>query len=340
MSWKICIRVISVFLCLAMIFLWSSSSSARRSSHARHSKKKIHKVFRAKKAARHEEKSAIVTTPISDVFARNSQKSERVTQILLGDEFVVVTENNDWAYGYIPSQKGYRGWISKENILFSPETSLFKNRTFVRVKNARARVTFKDGSFLNVYAGTRLPLLNKGKRRYEVVMPGGSAGYLAVGAALIENENPAKEVTARDILQASKFYGSDYKWGGISRGGMDCSGFVYTAFRLNGIYLKRDSYMQAEDGQAVPIDKLEAGDLVFFKSKRAHRINHVGIYIGNGNFIHSSRGRSGVAVSSLSEGYFRNNFVCARRVLNHPENAVQIGKDKEPSVKQKPKNET
>jgi cell wall-associated NlpC family hydrolase len=340
MSRKVGIKITSIVLCLAVIFLWSSASSARRSSHARHSKQKIHKVVRVKKAAGHEEKSAIVTTPSSDVFARDSQESERVTQVLLGDEFVVVTEDKDWAYGYIPSQKGYRGWIRKDNILFSTKNSPFKNRTFVRVENARARITFRDGSFLNVYAGTRLPLLNKDNRRYEVAMPGGSVGYLAEGAALIENEHPETKVTAKDILRASKFYGSDYKWGGITRGGMDCSGFVYTAFRLNGIFLKRDSYMQAEDGLDVPMDKLEAGDLVFFKSKRANRINHVGIYIGNGNFIHSSRGRSGVAVSSLSEQYFKNNFACARRVLNHADNAVPMMKDMEPSVKQTPKNES
>jgi cell wall-associated NlpC family hydrolase len=306
----------------------------------KHPKTKIEKTVSASKTSISEERSAIVTTPSSDVFARNSQESERVTQVLLGDEFVVTREDKDWAYGHIPSQKGYRGWIRKENILFSAENSPFKNRTFVRVENARARITFMDGSFINVYAGTRLPLLNNDGRHYEVAMPDGSTGYLAEGAALIENEHPEEEVTAKDILQAAKFYGSDYKWGGITRGGMDCSGFVYTAFRLNGIFLKRDSYMQAEDGLDVPMDKLEAGDLVFFKSKRANRISHVGIYIGNGNFIHSSRGRSGVAVSSLSEEYFKNNFACARRVLNHPDNADQMRKDTEQPVKQAPKNET
>ncbi len=292
------------------------------------------------KADCRKERSAIVSTPSSDVFSRNSKESERVTEVLLGDEFRVTKEDKDWAYGYIPSQKGYSGWIRKEDISFSPALSAAKDKPFVRVKNAKARITFRDGSFLNVYAGTRLPLLSKDTRRYEVVVPDGSTGYLPAEAAWIENELHAKEVTAADILQASKFHGSDYKWGGITSGGMDCSGFVYTAFRLNGIYLKRDSYLQAEEGADVPIDELKAGDLVFFKPARASRITHVGIYIGDGNFIHSSRGKRGVAVSSLSDGHFKNDFAGARRVLNSIGDTIEGRKDRERAPGPQNKSET
>jgi cell wall-associated NlpC family hydrolase len=330
-----------IFLCLAVVFLWSSFASAGSPSRtAKYQKKKVGKAVSADKTDGYKERSATVNMPSSDVFSRNSRESERVTEVLLGDEFRVLREDKDWAYGYIPSQKGYRGWIRKDHISFSSENSSLKDKTFVQVRNAKARITFRDGSFLNVYAGTRLPLLNKDNKRYEVVVPDGSTGYLPLEAAWIENERIGKEVTAKDILQASKFHGSDYKWGGITTGGMDCSGFVYTAFRLNGIYLKRDSYLQAEEGLDVPIDELRAGDLVFFKSEKANRITHVGIYIGDGNFIHSSRGKKGVAVSSLSDERFLNNFAGARRVLNHPDNAVQTRQDKDRAPRPQNKNET
>jgi cell wall-associated NlpC family hydrolase len=326
-------------LFLAAVFL--SFSLAHAGKHARQTKypkKRVDKSVSVGKPVSYEEKSARVNVSSSDVFSRNSQESERVTEVLLGDEFRVVREDEEWAYGYIPSQKGYRGWLRKEDLSFSSDNAPFKS--FVQVKNAKARITFRDGSFLNVYAGTRLPLLSKDNRRYEVAVPDGSTGYLPVEAAWVENERFGKVITPEDILQASKFYGSDYKWGGITAGGMDCSGFVYTAFRLNGIYLKRDSYLQAEEGSDVPIDQLQTGDLVFFKSEKADRITHVGIYTGNGNFIHSSRGKKGVSVSSLSDEHFRRNFAGARRILTHFDNAVQMRPDKEQHPRPLNKNET
>lgn len=330
-----------VVLCLLAIFIWSSLASADKPARkAKYSKKKAEKTVSADNPAGYKERSATVIMPSSDVFSRNSRESERVTEVLLGDEFRVIKEDKEWAYGYIPSQKDYRGWIRKDTISFSPVNSPVKDNTFIQVKNAKARITFRDGSFINVYAGTRLPLLNKDNRRYEVIVPDGSTGYLPVEAAWMESDRAGKEVTAEDILQAAKFHGSDYRWGGITTGGMDCSGFVYTAFRLNGIYLKRDSYLQAEEGLDVPIGELKAGDLVFFKSEKANRITHVGIYIGNGNFIHSSKGRRGVAVSSLSDDHFRNNFAGARRVLNRLDSVIQMKQNKERAPGPQNKNET
>jgi len=330
-----------IVLFLAAVFLsFSIAYADKHTRQAKYPKKRVDKSVGVGKPVSYEEKSARVNVSSSDVFSRNSQESERVTEVLLGDEFRVVREEKEWAYGYIPSQKGYRGWLRKDNLSFSSDNAPFKDKSFVQVKNAKARITFRDGSFLNVYAGTRLPLLSKDNRRYEVVVPDGSTGYLPVEAARVENERFGKEITPEDILQASKFYGSDYKWGGITAGGMDCSGFVYTAFRLNGIYLKRDSYLQAEEGSDVPIDQLQTGDLVFFKSEKADRITHVGIYTGNGNFIHSSRGKKGVSVSSLSDEHFRKNFAGARRILIHTDNAVQIRPDEEQHPRPPNKNET
>lgn len=330
-----------IVLFLAAVFLsFSLAYAGKHVRQAKYPKKRVDKSVSVGKPVSYEEKSSRVSVSSSDVFSRNSQESERVTEVLLGDEFRVVREDKEWAYGYIPSQKGYRGWLRKEDLSFSSDNAPFKDKSFVQVKNAKARITFRDGSFLNVYAGTRLPLLSKDNRRYEVVVPDGSTGYLPVEAAWVENERLGKEITPEDILQASKFYGSDYKWGGITAGGMDCSGFVYTAFRLNGIYLKRDSYLQAEEGSDVPIDQLRTGDLVFFKSEKADRITHVGIYTGNGNFIHSSRGKKGVSVSSLSDEHFRKNFAGARRILTHFDNAVQMRPDKEQHPRPLDKNET
>jgi len=314
-------RIFSFFLCLAVIFLGSQTlpaASKDQPSRKASSSKKTSQNSRnvKKKAVEPVEKAAIVNVPSADVFASDSTTSERVSEVLLGDEIRVLKESAEWVYVTIPSQKNYGGWIMKKNVSFSTDGAPFRDKSFVSVKNAKTRLIFSDGSYLNVYAGTRLPVVHKNGGRYEVIIPDGSTGFLPAESAWLDDELAGRELTTRDILDAAKFRGSEYKWGGITSGGMDCSGFVYTVFRIHGILLKRDSYLQAEEGEIVPPDELKVGDLVFFKSAKSGRINHVGIYIGGGDFIHSSRSKQGVAVSSLSDEMYKKSFVAARRVMN------------------------
>ena len=120
------------------------------------------------------------------------------------------------------------------------------------------------------------------------------------------------------IKKALSFKGTRYKTGGTTRSGMDCSGLVYTSFKSVNITLPRRSIDQSSKGKKIPVSKISKGDLVFFKTGRKNRINHVGLVVsikgGEVKFIHSSSSR-GVMVSSLREGYWKKAFVLARRVL-------------------------
>lgn len=108
--------------------------------------------------------------------------------------------------------------------------------------------------------------------------------------------------------------GTRYRLGGLSKGGIDCSGFVYLTFldRL-GIELPRSTHFQSEKGREVARNQLQTGDLVFF---RTGRYNHVGIYLEDGKFMHSST-KTGVRISSLSNGYWQRTYWKAKR-LNLP----------------------
>jgi cell wall-associated NlpC family hydrolase len=286
----------SIIFIFALICLSAASGNASRDGSGR-------------------ERTAIVNVPRAEVFAKNSGKSERVTEMLLGDVFKVTREVGDWAFGYIPSQKGYKGWISKTSVFFPIADSPFEDKSLINVRTTSTRIFFRDGSFIDVFAGTRLPLRREKDGQYEVILPDGSMGFLSPDAGWIENENFGKEATPENVLSAARLFVCSYKWGGITVDGMDCSGFVYTVFRINGVYLKRDSYMQAEEGSSVSPNELTPGDLVFFHTRKGKRISHVGIYIGDGKFIHSSRSKKGISVSSLSEDFFRKSFAAARRVL-------------------------
>lgn len=115
------------------------------------------------------------------------------------------------------------------------------------------------------------------------------------------------------ISSAKDLLGTRYVWGGTSRGGFDCSGFVGYVMRKAGVSLPRTSAAQAKVGTYVPRSSLQKGDLVFFNT-RGSRISHVGIYIGNGNFIHASSGGGRVRIDALSKAYYNTRFVTARRV--------------------------
>lgn len=128
---------------------------------------------------------------------------------------------------------------------------------------------------------------------------------------------PKSEGRVRDVLQrALALLGTPYRWGGSSPdSGFDCSGLVGYVFRnAIGIELPRVSREMAKTGAPVA-DRasLAAGDLVFF-SRRGGEVDHVGIYVGEGNFVHAPRTGRDVTVSSLDSGYWSEKFLKARRV--------------------------
>lgn len=114
--------------------------------------------------------------------------------------------------------------------------------------------------------------------------------------------------------QLRNWRGTPYRYGGMSRGGVDCSGFVLMTFRDRfDLQLPRETRKQAELGTEIDKDDLLPGDLVFFKTGSGESGLHVGIYDTDNQFIHASTSR-GVMRSSLDNVYWRKNFWQARRI--------------------------
>ena len=112
---------------------------------------------------------------------------------------------------------------------------------------------------------------------------------------------------------ACQFVGSRYVWGGTTPDGFDCSGLVYYVYKQFGYTLNRVAADQATNGRHVEPSELQPGDLLCFYSGSSY-IGHVGIYIGNGQFVHASNSTTGVIISDLA-GYYVSRGYEARRII-------------------------
>ncbi|MBW1934872.1 MAG: C40 family peptidase [Deltaproteobacteria bacterium] len=135
---------------------------------------------------------------------------------------------------------------------------------------------------------------------------------------ILSHERKSSEKFLRQAIvqRARSFLGLPYRWGGSSpREGFDCSGLAMAVYRLNGLNLPRSSNQQFNAGTPVRIDELSKGDLVFFDTSGREGVSHVGIYEGNGKFIHApGRGKT-IREDFLSNKYYKNRYAGARSYL-------------------------
>lgn len=125
------------------------------------------------------------------------------------------------------------------------------------------------------------------------------------------------EVDKQKLLEDAQYFkGGKYVWGGTTPEGFDCSGYVQYLYRKHNVNLPRTAWGQSQKGDAVDINHLQKGDLLFFLTDKTRGIpvTHVGIYIGDGQFIHAASKTKGIIISPIHEGSYAQTFVSARRV--------------------------
>lgn len=262
------------------------------------------------------QREARVAVPVASVYAAPSQTAERVTQALLWERVLVVKQQGVWSRVVLPDQyrtpQGYPGWMLTRHLALDTARSEIQVVT-VQVPRADIRVRPEPGAAVaaTAYFSSDLPWTRCLDGWYEVRVPGRTAlGW--VRAADVVDGHLAADGGAL-IATASRLKGTPYLWGGMCRLGIDCSGFVYTVYKVHGYLLPRDADQQYQVGTAVARDQLQPGDLVFFGSG-PERITHVGIYMGDDQFIDAS-GSRGVAVSRLVDDRVVDAYVGARRIF-------------------------
>jgi hypothetical protein len=255
--------------------------------------------------------NARVTINLLDMRSKSDHSAERVNQIFFDEPIRVLSKRSGFAH--VVQDDGYQGWVDERFV--RPEGSSSRSsRGRPHVIIRPMVITNRIGSSqpippYRLYYGTTV-LMQKG----QIVSPDGS--FRVAPTAVRQPQRPrATDLLRRRLtVEARKFLGVPYLWGGISFAGCDCSGLVRTLFSVFGIGLPRDTKDQIKVGRQISRKSIRSGDLLFFE-------RHVALAIGPQKFIHSSRGGGGVTINSLAQGTtdyredLDSTFDQARRVL-------------------------
>ncbi len=239
-------------------------------------------------------KKGICHVGVAPVRKSNESSSEQVTQVLYGESFDTLQKLGDWLRVRLHAD-GYIGWVSSNQVTlftedgFGKYQSLPKGIVVEKVLPFFEKPNTRSVVLREAVVGAELAVVGRHNGFIEIRLPDGPCAYVEkVGVSL---NSRGQKWSRRNLLETARsFLGTSYVWGGRSAKGFDCSGFVQTVFRLNGMELPRDADLQFSAGKFVgkAFRRMRPGDLLFFSSK-GDKINHVGIFLGTiKEIIHSS----------------------------------------------------
>ncbi|HEX3028868.1 MAG TPA: SH3 domain-containing C40 family peptidase [Clostridia bacterium] len=193
-----------------------------------------------------------------------------------------------------------------------------KGKVTASVLNLRIGPSITSQVIDGLPRGTSLQILSKNGDWYNVITENDGIGWVNSQYVAVQSDSTSRgDSNLPAIVEYSeRFIGTPYVWGGNDPSGFDCSGFVKYVYHSFGFELNRVACDQAKQGTWVGKTDLLPGDLVFFDTDGGHNyINHVGMYIGNGMFIHASSSAGKVTTSNITKGFYSDSFMMARRIL-------------------------
>ncbi len=248
--------------------------------------------------------------------AETSTSSEIITTL---DKSVAVAILDDTTEGwYQVAYNGKTGYVSADYLLMDQD-NVFE--TYGRVNgdgvNVRSGASTEAEVLASVNTGTIVTVNGLVDGWYDVTCQYGTKGYIRSDFLDLTKDATSSTASGSGIVDtAMKHLGTRYSYGGASPSGFDCSGFTMYVYSQHGYSLPHSATSQWQSGlgsRVYSIGELQSGDLVFFNdpSRNAGKAcSHAGIYIGSGQFIHSSSSKSnGVIISDLTSGYYNTYFV-------------------------------
>jgi len=228
-----------------------------------------------------------------------------------GAEILVTNRSNKWLQ--VKLESGKMGWIREDFVAYAKHSvsnsRIARNSTFdteTQVSTPKTKKNKKKVSKKHKVVVARHSKKSRRRIRYA------SSKY----THRRRSNRPEADAPepSNDVLRAAYAYrGTPYHFGGTSKGGFDCSGFTSYVYKKQGVSLPRTAAEQFHKGKKVSSDSMKPGDLVFFHTTRKG-VSHVGVYAGDGKFVHSSSAGGTVRVDTLNSGYYKQRLVGARRV--------------------------
>lgn len=241
-----------------------------------------------------------------------------ITTVQQGTSLIVEADAGSGWYKVIYG--GESGYMSADYLSFS-ETMELTAQGWVCGTDVRMRASAStDSDIVRITSyGESVEIIGVSGEWYKV-SAGGATGYIRGDYVSFTEPDASAAVSSSSIGEqivefAKQFLGTPYVWAGSSPSGFDCSGFVSYVFKNFGYSVNRTAAAMYTDGVEVDKSELQVGDAVFFASS-SESIGHVGIYIGDGQFIHSSSGCGYVTISGLDESYYTRMYVGARRIAS------------------------
>ena len=234
-----------------------------------------------------------------------------------GDNVVIIREVDGW---YLVDYNLDIGYMSADYITFKERENveLGYGKINTSAVNMRSQPSSDSDLVYQLGYGEQAYIIGFNCGWYKVQY-NGSTGYvrsdlMELTEKPIYNSNGSYVSAGQELINyAMNFLGTPYVWGGTTTSGFDCSGFTKYVYQQFGYTLNRTAAQQLNNGYSV--SSLEPGDLVFFNNtySTSAAASHVGIYIGNNQFIHSASG--GVKVTNLSDSYYASRYIGARRIF-------------------------
>ncbi|MFV0266991.1 MAG: NlpC/P60 family protein, partial [Draconibacterium sp.] len=267
----------------------------------------------------------LVTLSVIPMRKTPDYAAEMVSQTLMGTPIKLLDKEDGWYRIQTPDQ--YIGWVNGSGIVSLSQSELnnwkASNRyIFTQISGSVLEAPKADAAPVSdLVLGCIFEAGQQTNGFMQVKFPDGREGFVPTADCALFSEWEAITPKVENIIaSAKKLLGRPYLWGGTSTKGVDCSGFTKTAYYSQGVMLARDASQQALYGEQLDITdfQFQPGDLLFF-GRSKERITHVGLFIGNDRFIHSS-GR--VKINSFNpedEDYEegrKKSLVAACRVLN------------------------